>query len=646
MIRRSLAFALRSFGQTPSMAFPMMLRPIPLRAFAYQGNRRYNEESQGEESGNSPRQNRGPRQLDPNRDRTFRAAVFEGMTKLSSSEVLEFLYKHKGNDTTENFMLAFFDSLNTKDGFAAWGALAPEQREQFIKNYLLLVEESLAVQSRFPIGIFTKTLLRLIISKGDVKMAQDLVTSLTNLIRSNNARFSVVAAFLSSLANRRVLRSSNFYDLSKICEQVINDQIHDIKTKGEGRNWDSVNANLTNYLNLCVEGFPFNRSEIQNVINYLLGIQLNEIPANIILDAYIYMGALSLQRIPIVTNHQTNVEFMNYCINKHLAQEPRAPKEGEPEGQPQQQVWSVQPIVAGKQLTPDQIFAFVQAFIIENNQGIHQLHRYAAKLADNIDFGSISPQFRRFMNKHVSSLDLEKLDNNTLKSITVIASRFLTGPRSQKLKMQIMKLMSDKLITYKDVNYLTSILPIFASFKNMLIKSEKTGEASLGNIFGEELTAEEQQVIRNLFKQVSDILLSDEYPVSTFMAVPIIRTLVGTYGILTIDELKAKRIHRELWDKLVKKNRLGNFSTQVLSTLNIYDLPNDNDMQKIMIEILDKDDFKFKDVKTGEFKGSKYPRVLEEIHSRFLNKKGELVGESLVVLERLDKIKGESKRTE
>lgn len=647
MIRRSLTLALRTFGQAPKMCLPNVLTPVPFRMFAFQSYDRNDFDAGNEETERAPRQNRPGYGSDFNRDFTFRPVVFEGMAKLPSSEILEFLFKQKGSDSAENFVINFFNSISVKEGYIAWSKLTVQEREQFLKNFMLLVEESLSVQSRFPIGAAARHIFRLILSQNDTKMALELLTSLTSLLRSTNSRLSVIGAMLTCLNSRSGIRlGEEGNPIAKICEQAVLESLQDIKNRGEARNQAGFNVVLSNYLAACVNGLAFDRSNIMLIANYLVGLQLNEIIPNVAVDIYISLACLSQQRLPIVFHHPTNVEFMNYCINKHLVKEPRALKDGETETR--ENPWKCEFLTAGKQATHEQIFGFVQAYIMENDQSLSRLRNHVERLAENITSDSISPQFRRFVQKFVSSTAVEELDRNNFKKTALIVSRFLSGPRNQKIRLAVLKKMNENFIAYRDTHFLAQILPLFSNFRSLINKnySEQKEEGGNQKIFDDNLTAEEQAHVKEAFEKISAHLLNEELNLSFHVAITVIRNLVGNYGVMTASELKTKKIHRDLWDRAIKKNKLGAHANSILSLFTLYDLPADLEMQKIMSEIIEKEEFKIKDHQTGEFKGMKYPRSLEEIHTRFLNKKGQLVGESLVFLERLDKMKSQSLKSE
>lgn len=633
MIRRSLALALRSFARPQTLRFSFSFQsdlegqtqPNQPRVGQAQGH-----ESQSQFRGNSKR---APRQ--------FNQSVFEGMAKYSNSDVLEFLFKQKGEETTEDFMYGFFDGLQTRDGFKGWQALSPEERLRFVKSFILLVEESSAVQSRFSTHIYGRILMRLIFSTSDSALALELLKSIIGSSRSGRVKFSIAGNFIQNGLERFRNRSDpSFKEGLRLCEQTMSDMIRESRVRVDTRTVDAFTSPIAHYFESCLENSSFDRERFEVLCNFFTNIQMNELQSATIITGYTALGAIVHRyKISVVLSHETNAEYMNYCISKHLTEEKKQQQEGQLE---QREIKPVERVDAGKPLSADQILAFVQGMLMENEDTWANKLPLLKIVAKRFEMMYYRPRFRRWASFVLGNLDLETMQPRNFKELVMVSNRIL-GHGSQKFKFKIIKQAMKLVEGTRDNSFVVDLFQLFNSFGFLFRKQRPEDSIRHQSLFEKEVTQEDREEIQTCFAAIRDLILNDSLSFSIDDSMSLIRNLVKDFSTVELEVLKQKRLHKDLWDKMLRKNTLNSMTGDVFRTLNYYDLVKDQEMQKMLGEMLDKVEKSRGENDEGR---KRTPRSVEEVYTRFYNEKGQLAGESLVILERLGKLvnKGEEER--
>lgn len=668
MIRRSLTFAFRAFAHTRGAQHTPLITTTS-RFFSFSEFDREdvsNERSKGRFERNDSRaqqynnSERGPQK------RVFNQEVFEGMAKLSNNDILEFLFKQKGDLSTEVFMFDFFSGLSTVTGYKAWAELSPEAKKQVAKNFIFMVEESIAVGSKFSTPSFSRSLFKLMVSGNDFQLINETMQSLFKIMKSTNAKFLVMGNYLSSA--RGHVRPSGYKDFResiKFCLQTASDILRDMRFKIDQRNLDQISLPVAYIFEALVDFQGFDQRQAAVLIQFFTNVQLNELGPKSIVVGYSSLASLVAKyKIDVVLNNESNAEYMNYIIEKNLLKEGNSnaqdttntkSKDGANDRKEQRPIEKVE---TAKPLTAEQLQSFIQAFVMEHGESWPNILSILKIVSDNSEFRHLKMNFRRWIIKRLYDMDISNYSGKNLRELVEVAANLLSPNGSPGPKFKILKQLYQTLPQINEQTLILQVLNLFSSFVPIIKKDFQESQDRILSIFEREMKQDDKDFILTSFDKIKNSVFDENRNFGFNESFFLIRQMLSTFNALTAEEMKATRLHKETWDKTLKRPFIfGNSVNEIIRALDAYDLKTDNDMQKIFIEVLNKLEAQDSgDAKShaGEDKGDtkievtkrRLPRAIDELYVKFSNDKDNLQGEALVLFQRLDKFVGDRQKGE
>lgn len=660
MIRRSLAFAFRAFANSRTAhRAPLIANTARFFSFSeFDKEETSNDRSRGRYERNDSRGQMSNRGDQRTVKRVFNQEVFEGMAKFSNNDILEFLFKQKGDMSTEVFMFDFFSGLSTGIGYKAWAELTPEARKQFAKNFIFMVEESIAVGSKFSTPSYSRSLFKLMVSTNDFQLVSETLQSLFKILKSTNSKFSVIGNYLAN-ANGQVRPNGfrEFKETVKLCLQTASEIIKDMRFKIDQRNIDQISLPIAHIFESLVDCQGFDQKQLAVLTQFFTNVQLNELGPKAIIVGYSSLATLvSKYKIEVVLNHESNAEYMNYIIEKNLLKDLNSKQESGAGDRKEQR--PIEKIQAGKPLTSDQLQSFIQALVMEHAESWPNILSILKIISDNSEYRFLKLNFRRWTAKRLFDMDLSGLSSRNLKDVVKVAANLLPSTGSMGIKFKILKQVSQQFPNLSEQSLIIDVLNLFNSFLPVIKKDYQENSDRMISTFEREMTAEDKELIQSVFENIKKSVFDENRTFGYSESIALIRQMLSTFNVLTPAEMKATKLHKETWDKTLKRPSINfNVLNDIVRTLDAYDLKVDGEMQKILNEVLNKieasesGDHKQAE---GEEKGDtkievtrrRLPRSIDELHVKFSNDKANLQGESLVLFQRLDKFVNERQKRE
>ena len=556
------------------------------------------------------------------------------LTKTKDSDMLEQFYKQKGEISSEEYMSNLFNSLNCREGYNAWGQFSESEREIFVDNFLLIMQECLAVQMRFSTNFCVKVLFKMSCSTGSFELSLNLLNELFRIIRSPNIRMNIVHSYLASAINvKGSLKNKFFQDGGSICENTLADIFSDKRLRIDARSVVSHSSALSAYLDFAVKSQTFDNTKCQFLVDHFLNLSVNEMPpVSLVLGYSSLMNLQLIRKIRVVIDNTNNVEFMNYALKKYIFID-RSEERGEEEEQSVKGDGEYQ--VVSREEIPNQVLCqFIQACFIENDETWKNKTGLLSMFGEKMERRYPEDVFKKWVYKLYIS-NTEEMEPRKMAQVCKIFNIFLTPRTSHKLKLKFMKTYSEQIKKINDPNIACLVLNLLVCFKTML--NDKLQKDSVKFDFEKDLSESDKTLINELYNFLIEKVLANSNTLYFQQALDLLTMILGTFGKMTVTEIKLQDLHKQTWDKVNSREQLRFVNSSVLNAISQYDLEKDREMQDILVRHLNK--LTEENEKAIRKRKISLPKSFYGILEMLAEKKDTLDEHAIVLLNKLEEIK-------
>lgn len=562
----------------------------------------------------------------------FSKETLDVFTNYNKSEAMEHLHTLKRNQTIEDFLLLFFDSIRSKEGYIAFNELDIVKKEQFTDNLVLLIQDSLATQTRLSIVAYARTTIGLLINSGSPQLITKFIQNMFSVIKSVPIKYNILNGFFLAIsAKKRVIEIQELFKCADICQQYLYEILKDSRTRLDGRSISGIGHALANLLNYCSHrSFKAEFEHLEFFIRIFLSLPILELPPMALVTGYNAIGNLILERrFQLSFENKSNRQFMDSIIRKFFSEnEDKQMDDYVGEEMDQQED-------SDSQLTPKKIHSFLQALFLENEENWNYKNSFLYNFASNTKQYTFEEPFRRWL---VKLFQIETFSFNSFtqwEQLFTIINVMLKGKGAQKLKMKLIFASRDYFEKVSNIEKLIEMFSILMPFKWMI---ENTSQSKTSKIMNQnEFSEDEKRVIQEVFDYFKSRFLNCDKPLSIKASLKIIFYLKIEFNSLTFDELKETRIHKNLWPKLLETEFPIRILNELMITVPAYDILNDTQIQTHLLTILNR----FPDMKSLGKKRTKYSfyNSFLTLYDLFMEHQSQLNEESKVFFEKLSEIK-------
>lgn len=552
-------------------------------------------------------------------------------TDFSKSEAMEQIHRAKMDQTTEDFLLVFFDSIRSKKGYDAFGALSPEKRERFVDNLLLLIQDSLATQTRMSISQFTKITFTLLMSSDSIPLIRKLLENLFSLIKSIPIKYNIVNSFFLSCARKRNRQNSaELQECAELCQNTFFEILNDSRTRIDGRSIPGISHALSNCLHYMSDSnFKTEIKHLDFMVNHFLNLPIAEVPPmSLVLGYTSAANLIDSKRLDITLNNKDNMSYMENCISKYFPKEANKDHDGNDDDLMHNET-------INRALTGRFLNHFIQSMFLENEENWNYknvlLHLYAQNTASN----SFEDNFKRWVNK---IFQVESFSFNSFHQwdqYYTIINLFLKGRSFHKLKMKLLVSSQPFLEKNHNIDRLVEMFAILFPFRSLIEGAPLLLNAKFD--VEKEFSEEEKKVVREVFAFFKSKFLNEEKEINLRASIKIINYLKLEFESISTQELKETKLHKDMWARIGKMDLNLRILIDLLTIIPSYDIVRDTEIQSDLIQALGK----IKDIQGLGRKRAKFSFYTHfmKIYELFAAEQDSLSAESRECFVRLTEIK-------
>lgn len=562
----------------------------------------------------------------------FNEKTFAIFTKFTKSEAMEEMHKSKGSYSTEEFLVQFFDSIKTREGYIAWSQLTEAHREQFVDNLLMFIQDSLDTQTRMSISQFSRTMFSFLIQSNSYELVKKFLSGLFGSIRSVPIKYNIInGMLLGSKKAKKTYSSEVFQESVSLCENLLFEILNDSRTRIDGRSIPGISHALANYLEYVSNSNFIKKSvHLDFLANYYISLPLGEIPPMSMVVGYssiIYI--MNSSRVKLNFSHQSdNLNIMQNCFTRYLSADKNRQKEGNDSMFEEQDVES-EPVDAV--IDAIYIHKFVQAYFIENEENWVQKTGLLYAFSHRSGEKPIDDAFKKWIQKQYQTDDFNFTNGQEFEQVFMIIGTFLRGNGYQKLKLKLLGSSIQFLNRMKDPARFLDMLNFIGPFKSLIPGAPYVPNPKFEQ--EKEYSNEHKDVVVQIFEICKAKLMDESLNMSLGHGLKVITFLKGGFNALTIEELKSSKIHKTVWPKVQQLPQFRRLIIEVFQALQTYDLVNDKEMQETLGFILEKL-FSQENVSKNKSKFSFHAQLVKTIQT-FESSNESLSQEAKVLLQKM-----------
>lgn len=511
--------------------------------------------------------------------------ILKILSKFRQSEMLEQFYKEKGEVSSEEQMSNLFNSLSTKEGYIAWAELSETERENLVDNFLLIMQECLAVQMRFSTNFCAKVLFKLIASTTSNELGLRLLNELLKTIRSPNIKLNIVYSYLvSGVSVRSVFRSQCYQEGALLCENTLYEIFSDKRLRIDGRSVNAHCSSLASYFDFASRGSQIDTAKCQFLTDYFMSLPVNEMPPFAFMMGYSSLMSLqNTRKIRVATDNVNNVEFMNYVLKKFIYVD-RSEERGEEEEQSVKGNIEFQ-VVLREEIPSSVVFQFIQGCFIENEDNWKNKTQLLSILGDKMEKRHPEEVLRKWVFRQYVT-NAEEMDSRKMIHVCKNLTNFLSLRGSHKLKMKFFRNYAENFRKLNDPNIACQVLNLMTCFRTVLNQDLPKDVSKFDP--EKDITAADKDLLIELYDMLSKKAMENSKSLQLVSALELITLFLGTFAKMTISDLKSLELHDQTWERAKAKEYGRGVIFQMFNAFSHYDLVSDQEMQANFLTFMNK----------------------------------------------------------